>query len=70
MSADFRLRDMATYAEWYGHEHRAPELQGEAVYGLTEIYRDKIRVGAARSPAPAAIRPRRCWRSCRSPGPA
>ena len=27
MSADFRLRDMATYAEWYGHEHRAPDLQ-------------------------------------------
>ena len=43
MSADFRLRDMATYAEWYGHEHRAPELQGEAVYGLTELYRDAIR---------------------------
>jgi N-acetyl-gamma-glutamyl-phosphate reductase len=34
---------MATYAEWYGHEHRAPKLQGEAVYGLTEVYRDKIR---------------------------
>jgi N-acetyl-gamma-glutamyl-phosphate reductase len=44
MSADFRLRDMATYAEWYGHEHRAPELQEEAVYGLTEVYREKIRV--------------------------
>jgi N-acetyl-gamma-glutamyl-phosphate reductase len=43
MSADFRLRDMATYAEWYGHEHRAPELQEEAVYGLTELYREKIR---------------------------
>ena len=43
MSADFRLDDMATYAEWYGHAHRAPELQGEAVYGLTEIYRDKIK---------------------------
>ena len=39
MSADFRLLDMKTYAEWYGHEHRAPVLQGEAVYGLTEIYR-------------------------------
>jgi len=43
MSADFRLRDMATYAEWYGHEHRAPNLQGEAVYGLTEVYREAIR---------------------------
>jgi N-acetyl-gamma-glutamyl-phosphate reductase len=42
MSADFRLRDMNTYAQWYGHEHRAPALQGEAVYGLTEFYRKKI----------------------------
>jgi len=42
MSADFRLRDMKTYAQWYGHEHRAPALQGEAVYGLTEFYRKKI----------------------------
>jgi N-acetyl-gamma-glutamyl-phosphate reductase len=42
MSADFRLRDMDTYAKWYGHEHRAAELQGEAVYGLTEFYREKI----------------------------
>ena len=43
MSADFRLRDMATYAKWYGGEHRAPELQSEAVYGLTEVYREDIR---------------------------
>ena len=43
MSADFRLHDMETYAEWYGHEHRAPKLQGEAVYGLTEDYREKIK---------------------------
>src|SRR5689334_20140046 len=42
MSADFRLRDMATYAQWYGHVHRAPELQDEAVYGLTEFYRSDI----------------------------
>ena len=42
MSADFRLRDMNTYAQWYGHEHRAPKLQGEAVYGLTEFYRKEI----------------------------
>src|SRR3979409_1998542 len=42
MSADFRLRDMSVYAQWYGHEHRAPGLQGEAVYGLTEFYREKI----------------------------
>jgi len=42
MSADFRLRDMSVYAQWYGHEHRAPKLQGEAVYGLTEFYREQI----------------------------
>ncbi len=42
LSADFRLRDMATYAQWYGHEHRAPALQAEAVYGLTEHYRAEI----------------------------
>jgi N-acetyl-gamma-glutamyl-phosphate reductase len=42
MSADFRLHDMGVYAQWYGHEHRAPALQQEAVYGLTEFYRDKI----------------------------
>jgi N-acetyl-gamma-glutamyl-phosphate reductase len=43
LSADFRLADTAAYAHWYGHEHLAPELQAEAVYGLVEIYRDAIR---------------------------
>ena len=43
MSADFRLRDPKTYAEWYGAEHSAPELLKDAVYGLTEHYRDKIK---------------------------
>jgi N-acetyl-gamma-glutamyl-phosphate reductase len=43
LSADFRLADTAAYARWYGHEHHAPELQKEAVYGLVEVYRDKIR---------------------------
>jgi N-acetyl-gamma-glutamyl-phosphate reductase len=43
MSADFRLRDMGVYAQWYGHEHRAAKLQGEAVYGLTEFYREQIK---------------------------
>jgi N-acetyl-gamma-glutamyl-phosphate reductase len=42
LSADFRLRDPAVYAEWYGHEHLALDLQAEAVYGLTEFYRDAI----------------------------
>jgi N-acetyl-gamma-glutamyl-phosphate reductase len=43
LSADFRLHDVATYAQWYGHEHRAPELQAGAVYGLTEIRRAQVR---------------------------
>jgi N-acetyl-gamma-glutamyl-phosphate reductase len=43
LSADFRLRDPAVYAEWYGHEHRAPALQETAVYGLTEFNRDAVR---------------------------
>jgi len=43
LSADFRLADAAAYARWYGHEHHAPELQKEAVYGLVEFYREHIR---------------------------
>ncbi|HJQ93773.1 MAG TPA: N-acetyl-gamma-glutamyl-phosphate reductase [Candidatus Thermoplasmatota archaeon] len=43
LSADFRLRDAATYQEWYGVPHAAPDLLGKAVYGLPEIHRDAIR---------------------------
>src|SRR6267142_3442034 len=43
LSADFRLADTAAYARWYGHEHLAPELQRDAVYGLTEVHRDRIK---------------------------
>ncbi|MFO0995089.1 MAG: N-acetyl-gamma-glutamyl-phosphate reductase [Alphaproteobacteria bacterium] len=43
LSADFRLADVSAYAQWYGHEHRAPELQKEAVYGLTELKRAEIK---------------------------
>ena len=43
LSADFRLRDVAEYEKWYGQPHAAPELQAEAVYGLTEFYREDIR---------------------------
>ena len=43
LSADFRLSDTAAYVRWYGHAHAAPELQTQAVYGLTEIYRSKIK---------------------------
>ena len=43
LSADFRLREAADYKTWYGIDHAAMELQAEAVYGLTEFYRDEIR---------------------------
>ncbi len=43
LSADFRLRDPTAYEKWYGKPHDAPELQAQAVYGLTEFYRDDIR---------------------------
>jgi N-acetyl-gamma-glutamyl-phosphate reductase len=42
LSADFRLRDLPTYERWYG-EHGAPELLEDAVYGLTELYREQLR---------------------------
>jgi N-acetyl-gamma-glutamyl-phosphate reductase len=41
LSADFRLHDLDTYDRWYG-EHGAPQLLGEAVYGLTELHREAI----------------------------
>jgi len=43
LSADFRLRDPDAYRTWYGKRHEAAELQAEAVYGLTEFNRDRIR---------------------------
>lgn len=43
LSADFRLRDPADYQKWYGNPHAALAQQKEAVYGLTEFYRDEIR---------------------------
>ncbi|UOA31990.1 N-acetyl-gamma-glutamyl-phosphate reductase [Sulfitobacter sp. DSM 110093] len=42
LSADFRLRDPEIYAKWYGNEHAAIDQQKEAVYGLTEFYREEI----------------------------
>ncbi len=41
LSADFRLRDLSTYEHWYG-AHGAPELLGEAAYGLTELNRAEV----------------------------
>jgi N-acetyl-gamma-glutamyl-phosphate reductase len=42
LSADFRLKDAAQYAQWYRMSHPCPELLGEAVYGLTEVERDRL----------------------------
>ncbi|NKX42460.1 N-acetyl-gamma-glutamyl-phosphate reductase, partial [Rhodobacteraceae bacterium R_SAG2] len=43
LSADFRLRDPAEYEKWYGNAHAALDQQKEAVYGLTEFYREEIK---------------------------
>src|ERR1700682_3628258 len=43
LSADFRLHDVAAYARWYGHEHHAPKLQSQALYGLVEVHRSAIK---------------------------
>lgn len=42
LSADFRLRDVAVYEEWY-QEHSSPEFITEAAYGLPELYREQIK---------------------------
>lgn len=42
LSGDFRLPDPVLYAGWYGQEHRAPERLAEAVFGLPELFRDRI----------------------------
>jgi len=44
LSADFRLKNPQMYKKWYGSKHIAPELQKEFVYGLTEFYREKIKL--------------------------
>lgn len=43
LSADFRIKDVAVYEKWYGIEHKSPQFLAEAVYGLCEINREKIR---------------------------
>lgn len=43
LAADFRLQDPAQWQQWYGMPHKCPELLAEAVYGLPELNRDRIR---------------------------
>jgi len=42
LSADYRIKDVATYEKWYGIEHKSPQFIEEAVYGLCEINRGKV----------------------------
>ena len=43
LSADFRIKDVSVYEEWYKIEHKSPQFIEEAVYGLCEINREKIK---------------------------
>lgn len=43
LSADFRIKDIAIWEQWYGQVHGCPELVEKAVYGLPEVYRESIR---------------------------
>lgn len=46
LSADFRVKSAAVYKDFYAHDHPAPELLAQAVYGLPEVYREQIRKGS------------------------
>ena len=61
-SADYRLRDVATYAEWYGNRHPDPDRVGKVVYGLPELFRDQI-------PAAELVANPGCYTSTVDPGP-
>lgn len=43
LSADYRIKDIPTYEEWYGIQHKSPQLVEEAVYGLCELNREQIK---------------------------
>lgn len=53
-SADFRLKDQASYRRWYGHVHSAPDLLKEFPYGLPEIHREEIKE-KGRAAAPGCV---------------
>ena len=59
LSADFRLRDRETYEAWYNQKHTRPELLADAVYGLPELYAEKI--AQADLVANPAVIPRRLF---------
>ena len=43
LSADYRIKDVATYEKWYGIKHKSPQFIDEAVYGMCELNRDKVK---------------------------
>lgn len=43
LSADYRIKEVSTYEEWYGMEHKSPQYMEEAVYGLCEINREAVK---------------------------
>lgn len=43
LSADYRIKDVATYEKWYGIEHKSPQFIPEAVYGLCEVNREDVK---------------------------
>ncbi len=57
LSADYRLKDASVYADWYEHEHTDPKGLAEAVYGLPELFRDRI-------PSADLIANPGCYTSC------
>ena len=52
LSADFRIKDVSVYEEWYKIEHKSPQFIEEAVYGLCEINREKIKNARFSQPTP------------------
>ena len=62
LSADFRIKDVKIYEEWYKIEHKSSQFIGEAVYGLCEINRELVKKRDL-WPIPAAIPPAVPWRS-------
>ena len=58
LSADFRIKDVATYEKWYKIKHMSPQFIGEAVYGLCEINRDKV------TPATRLVANPGCYTTC------
>ena len=60
LGADFRLADPASYEQWYGSAHAAPELLASFVCGIPEFHRKRFGT-PGRSPRPVVIRPPRSW---------